>query len=119
MAGAAVESGETVTQLLPVEVCYALPREQALLKLEVPEGSTLLEVIAASHILERYPQIDLRSNVVGVFGRVRELNETVKAGDRVEIYRGLEVDPKTQRHQRVEQQRIQKARARSQPKNRK
>lgn len=108
-----------VTGLLAVEVCYALPQEQTVLRLEVPAGSSLLEAIAASGILARYTQIDLRTAKVGVFGRLRELSDTVTAGDRIEIYRDLLIDPKDQRHQRVEQKRVEQARIDSQPKPRK
>ena len=101
---------------LAVEVCHALPREQTLLRLEVPAGTTLLEAIAASGILARHPQIDLRSARVGVFGRLRALSDTVAEGDRIEIYRDLLIDPKDQRHQRVERKRVERARERSQPK---
>ena len=40
-------------------------------------------------------------NKVGVFGKLSALNATVRAGDRVEIYRPLLADPKEVRKQRA------------------
>jgi len=47
-------------------VLYALPHEQTLLKVEVPQGTTLADAIKISGMLEKYPGIDLASNKVGI-----------------------------------------------------
>ena len=54
-----------------------------------------------SGLLARCPEIDLAVNGVGVFGRQRQLDEAVTAGDRVEIYRPLPQDPKALRRRRA------------------
>ena len=41
-----------------VEVAYALPDKQSLISLEVEEGTTIKEAIAASGILDTYDQIN-------------------------------------------------------------
>lgn len=87
--------------LLPVEVCYALPREQVVLKLDVAPGSCVREAIEQSGIITRYPQIDLTRDRVGIHSRLASLEETLKPGDRVEIYRPLIADPKEVRRQRA------------------
>jgi putative ubiquitin-RnfH superfamily antitoxin RatB of RatAB toxin-antitoxin module len=38
---------------------------------------------------------------VGIFGKLCDLNQLLKAGDRVEIYRALHNDPKEARRQRA------------------
>ena len=102
-------------QAVQVEVCHALPQKQTLLRLTLPAGTTLGEAVAASGILQRHPKIDLGRDRIGVFGRLRGLDETVSEGDRIEIYRALPDDPKNLRHRRVKEQRRADARARSQP----
>lgn len=84
-----------------VEIAYARPGEQVVLAVEVPQGATLEEAIAASRIGERFPEIDLGRNKVGVFGRISPLSAPLKPGDRVEIYRPLIADPKLVRRQRA------------------
>ena len=66
-------------------------------------GTTLREAIAQSRILETIPGLELRA--AGVFGQVRGLDEPVAEGERVEIYRPLEADPKEVRRRRAEQAR--------------
>lgn len=87
--------------LLPVEVSYALPREQVVLKLDVAPGSCVREAIEQSGVMARYPQIDLARDRVGIHSRLVSLEEPLKAGDRVEIYRPLVADPKEVRRQRA------------------
>jgi putative ubiquitin-RnfH superfamily antitoxin RatB of RatAB toxin-antitoxin module len=80
---------------MQVGVAYAEPHQQVWLQLEVPEGSTLAEAIERSGILTRCPQIDLKKNKVGIFGKIAKLSTPLNEGDRVEIYRPITVDPKT------------------------
>lgn len=86
---------------LRVEVAYALPEQQALMALEVEEGTTVREAIVRSGILARFPEIRIARGCVGVFGRQVELDALVRDGDRVEIYRSLIADPKKARRDRV------------------
>lgn len=86
---------------IAVEVAYALPQEQVLIRLAVPAGSTVRRVIEQSGILQRFSNVDLATCKVGVFGRLASLDDPVKPGDRVEIYRELQADPKVARRQRA------------------
>ncbi|MGR9107209.1 MAG: RnfH family protein [Gammaproteobacteria bacterium] len=76
-----------------VGVAYADKFKQIWLKLEVPDGSTVLEAIQHSGILDRFPEIDLDRQKVGIFGKVTRLNAKVEEGARVEIYREITADP--------------------------
>ncbi len=69
-----------------VGVAYADLEEQVWLKLEVPDGSTVQQVIEHSGILKRFPNIDLETQKVGIFGVIKKLTDGVTEGDRVEIY---------------------------------
>ncbi|MGA9912299.1 hypothetical protein SAMN05444172_1734 [Burkholderia sp. GAS332] len=90
---------------LSIEVCYALADEQTLIAVELPEGATVQQALDASGILQRYPQIDLGTQKVGVFGKLKPLDAVLADHDRVEIYRPLLVDPKLSRQRRVEKTR--------------
>ncbi|MEM5385246.1 RnfH family protein [Paraburkholderia phymatum] len=90
---------------LTIEVCYALPDEQTLIRLELPQGATLRQAIDASGILTRHPDIDLTKQKTGVFGKLKPLDAVLADHDRVEIYRPLIVDPKVSRQRRVEKSR--------------
>jgi putative ubiquitin-RnfH superfamily antitoxin RatB of RatAB toxin-antitoxin module len=94
-----------MSAMLSIEVCYALPNEQALIPVELPEGATVQQALDASGILKRYPQIDLDKQKVGVFGKLKPLDAVLADHDRVEIYRPLIVDPKAARQRRVEKTR--------------
>jgi len=84
-----------------VEIAYARPDVQLIVPLEVSEGSTLETVIRQSGILERFPEVDLQQNKVGVFGKPCKLDHASRAGDRIEIYRPLIADPKEARRIRA------------------
>ena len=86
---------------IPVELAYALPQEQIVLTLEVPVGTTLGAAITRSVILERFPEISLEKNKVGIYGKLRPLEYVLHPGDRVEIYRPLTADPKEARRARI------------------
>ena len=86
---------------MQVEVAYALPQKQVILALDVAPDSTLEQVIHASGMLVQFPEIDLRHNRVGVFGKLGKLTDTPQPGDRVEIYRPLIADPKVVRRKRA------------------
>lgn len=87
---------------MQIEVAYAKPEEQVIVALEVGADTTVAEAIRQSGLLQRFPEIDLEtSNKVGIFGKVCGLEQTLKAGERVEIYRPLLADPKEARRNRA------------------
>ncbi len=89
------------TDLMPVEVAYATVEKQHLLNLDVPEGSTVEQAIRRSGILEMCPEIDLRQQKVGVWGKLAALDQPMRPRDRAEIYRPLKADPKEARRKRA------------------
>ena len=78
-----------------VGIAYDNGRKQVWLKLEVPDGSTVREVIDRSNLLEMFPEIDLATQKVGIFGRATKLDAVVMEGNRVEVYRPITADPET------------------------
>lgn len=85
-----------------VGICYADSERQLWLRLEVPDDSSVEQAICLSGILERFPEIDLGNQKVGVYGKFAKLEAPLNDGDRVEIYRPIIADPKTVRRRRVE-----------------
>ena len=96
-------------QLITIEVAYALPDEQVILSIEVEDGCLVEDAIKRSGILERFPQIDLATDKVGIFGKMCKLNVKLNHKDRIEIYRKLIADPKESRRQKAELEKKKKA----------
>ena len=84
-----------------VELAYADPTREILMGLEVPPGSTVLECAECSGLFRLVP--DLRDAEVGfaVFGRRVEPADPVSKGDRIEVLRPLEINPKEARRIRA------------------
>ncbi|MEW5839210.1 MAG: RnfH family protein [Pseudomonadota bacterium] len=86
-----------------IEVAYALPERQTLLRLKVPAGTTAEQAVQLSGLPERYPDLDLASSKLGIFAKVVPSSRELREGDRVEIYRPLIADPKAVRQKRAEE----------------
>lgn len=87
--------------LINIEVAYAQPASQQIVALDVPAGTSVQQAIALSGLLTRYRDIDLTRNKVGIFSLPCSLEQILQAGDRVEIYRALQQDPKEARRNRA------------------
>jgi putative ubiquitin-RnfH superfamily antitoxin RatB of RatAB toxin-antitoxin module len=90
--------------MLPIRVavaCTPQPGEAVEVAVEVDAGSSVLDAIRASGVLDRFAELDISSQWVGVWGRRCALETILSEGDRVEIYRPLAVDPKEARRRRA------------------
>ena len=96
------------SSLITVEVAYALPNNQLIIPLQVAPETTAEQAITASGILQKFPEIDLSVNKVGLFGKLSKLETPLRHLDRVEIYRPLIADPKEVRKQRAEEGKLMK-----------
>ncbi|MGS0681816.1 RnfH family protein [Shewanella sp. 125m-7] len=85
-----------------VEVIYALPKQQKLIKLQVEPGTTCIDAVKLSGIQQYFPEIDLETVKLGIFSRLVKHDEVLLPGQRVEIYRPLIADPKDVRRKRAE-----------------
>ncbi|MBC7003528.1 RnfH family protein [Photobacterium sp. BZF1] len=90
-------------KLIHVEVVYALPDVQKVIRVTVTPDMQVQQIIEQSGVLALYPEIDLKKNKVGIYSRNVKLDATVHDGDRIEIYRPLLADPKEIRRKRAEQ----------------
>lgn len=91
-----------------VEIAYALPHEQLIVPIKASKGITAEQAIKASGILQKFPEIDLAVNKIGVFGKLSKLDAPLRHLDRVEIYRPLIADPKEVRKQRAADGKVMK-----------
>lgn len=88
-----------MSEMMTIEVAYATPEQHVIAEVSLPENSTVETAIKASGLLIRFPELKL--DAVGIFGKLCELTQPLKTGDRVEIYRSLHKDPKEARRQRA------------------
>jgi putative ubiquitin-RnfH superfamily antitoxin RatB of RatAB toxin-antitoxin module len=72
-------------------------------------GATVLRALQASGLPAAFPQLDLGTVAVGVWGRKARLDQVLRDRDRVEVYRPLEVDPKLARRERFRRQGVRAA----------
>ena len=86
-------------EYIEVEVAYATPEKQLILKVEVPVGTTAAEAVRLSGIEEHFPEIELGGNPLGIFGKKVKPTRELESGERVEIYRPLTADPKVIRRE--------------------
>ena len=82
-------------------VVYALPDRQVIVKIICPSGTTVRQAIAQSKICVRYPDIDLETQEVGIYGLKQNLDFEICDNDRVEIYRPLSISPTEARRLRA------------------
>ena len=85
---------------IDVEVAYARPDCQVIVPLRLSAGISAREAVRQSGLLERFPELDARKLSIGVFGNAVSPCAPLAQGDRVEIYRPLQVDPKEARRLR-------------------
>jgi len=92
---------------LPVDVAFALPGEQFVVSLTLARGSVVADAIRESGFTDRFQPYLPEPLRVGIYGRLVEdpTSCLLNAGDRVELYRTLIMDPKEARRQRVEKTR--------------
>lgn len=91
-----------MSEKMAVEVAYALPDKQRIIKLEVDPGTTAWEAVKVSGIEQHFEELSLATTPsLGVWGKAVEADRVLEPGERVEIYRPLQVDPKEVRKARA------------------
>ena len=92
-----------MSEMINVEVAYALPTKQRIEKLTVAKGTTALEAVEKANMGRFFDDSpDLATAKLGVFGKAVQATHELSEGDRVEMYRELLVDPKAVRRARAE-----------------
>ena len=84
---------------IDVEVVYALRDKQELIAVRVPAGASVADAIRESAIADRFPGERLADCQAGIWGRPVGRDEPLRNGDRVELYRPLQKDPRDARRE--------------------
>jgi len=92
-----------MTNTTLIEIAYATPEKQKIIECEITQGTSARDAVKKSNIGDYFPEIDLESCDLGVFGKAVAPNYELVDGDRIEIYRPLIADPKEVRRQRAAQ----------------
>ena len=87
--------------MIAIEIVYATLKIQKLISLRVLPNSTIEDALVQSNFLKEFPEINLETIVVGIFGKKATLNTRLKDKDRIEIYRPLLIDPMAARRKRA------------------
>ena len=99
-----------MSEMINVEVAYALPDKQRIEKLSVAAGTTALEAVKQANMGRFFDDLpDLTTVKLGVFGKAVPATHELSEGERVEIYRELLVDPKAVRRARAEKAKAERA----------
>lgn len=86
---------------ITVEVVCATAERQLLREITLPAGSRVIEAVEQSGILQAMPEVAFDPSQLGIFSRRVAPDDTLRDGDRVELYRPLTLDPKDARRRRV------------------
>ena len=86
---------------MKIGVALARPGFQEVVELELPEGSTVADAIAAADLPVRWPGVDPASLTAGIWSRECAVTTPLREGDRVELYRDMLADAKAQRRERA------------------
>lgn len=97
-----------MSETISVEVVYPLPQKQEIFTVRLAAGASVRQAIEASGVLQKYPEIDLSKNKLGVFAKMAKPDAVLRDKDRVEIYRPLIADPKEVRKQRAAEGKVMK-----------
>jgi putative ubiquitin-RnfH superfamily antitoxin RatB of RatAB toxin-antitoxin module len=90
---------------IEVEIAYSpRPRCVERVRLAVPAGTTAGQALQCGGWLAGHPEVDAATLALGVWGRAVAPGHVLRAGDRLEVYRPLQVDPKEARRLRYRAQ---------------
>jgi putative ubiquitin-RnfH superfamily antitoxin RatB of RatAB toxin-antitoxin module len=87
--------------MIRIELIYAEPDAVHRFAVTLPPGSTVGDALKACPELDAIAPIGSDGRDVGIHGVRRQLDDVVRDGDRVELYRPLVVDPKLARRRRA------------------
>ncbi|WEN13859.1 RnfH family protein [Rhodanobacter sp. AS-Z3] len=101
MTSAMRPSGFMAERMIHVEVVCAEASQAICRHVEVAEGSTAIQAIEASGILDSLPDGAFDPALLGIFSCKVTADHLLREGDRVEIYRRLLLDPMEARRRRA------------------
>jgi len=82
---------------IAVEVVVAMPDRQELCGLRLPAGTDAAGAVQRAGLRSKFPEINWSNSKLAVWGRIVSADYLLKDGDRVEVIRPLELDPRVAR----------------------
>lgn len=89
------------TGSVEIEVACAWPKKQVIRLLQVPAGTTARQALLRSGLADEFAGLDIATAPLGVFGCVVPDCYVPCAGERIEVYRPLRLDPRAARKKRA------------------
>lgn len=96
MASNRTDTGENQ---ISFEVVLATSLRQELRSCEAPAGTSIDAAIKLTDLADAFPDLALDALQVGVWGKITSRARPVRDGDRIELYRPLNLDPRDARRQ--------------------
>ena len=87
--------------MMRVTLAIAFASRQEVIELDLAERATIADAIVAARLAERFPGVDSSAMRTGIWSREAPPATRLREGDRVELYRALEADPKDMRRARA------------------
>lgn len=91
----------TAEETIRVELVYALPQRCWRIALELPAGATVADALAAADLEARILGVRVDPDRLAIFARTVAPGQRLRDGDRIEVLRPLQCDPKQVRRQRA------------------
>jgi putative ubiquitin-RnfH superfamily antitoxin RatB of RatAB toxin-antitoxin module len=95
----------TTGKTIDIEVVHAGPEFATQKTYRLVTPATVADALRLAAADPLFAHVNFAASAIGVFGLIAGRDQTLAAGDRVEIYRELAADPKTARRARVKQAR--------------
>ncbi|MFL6549204.1 MAG: RnfH family protein [Povalibacter sp.] len=80
-----------------VRVVYAVPEQQTQVSVDLQAGATVADAVARAALSDRFVELAGQVSTCAIFGRIVEPTHVLSEGDRIEILRPLQIDPKQSR----------------------
>lgn len=88
-------------QEISAEIVFATETRQELIAIQVVNGTTVAEAIESSRLQDLFPDSVLSDCQTGIWGRLVKRTHVLQEGDRIELYRQLQNDPRVARRERA------------------
>jgi len=90
-----------IRESIRVSIIYAQPQRSISKSLLLSPGATIADALAQVTSSQDFLGVDLANSPVGIFGKVARRDVKLNDGDRIEIYRALQEEPKLARRKRA------------------
>jgi putative ubiquitin-RnfH superfamily antitoxin RatB of RatAB toxin-antitoxin module len=87
--------------MLGIDVCYAVPRRSSCSRCGSRPAPPSARRSSRAGCCRLFPEINLVTQPVGIYGKKKTLDTVLRERDRIEIYRPLVADPKDSRRKRA------------------